>query len=116
MGENVNGPDLMVVGGLDAGENITSVYGYFDCFHLTLNHSGPCSICAEIKEHEETAEQKQFERDCKAVCGFCLEGLRVDYSISKEYWHHGPYDNSPDIGIRLCAADRLRRAWEERTP
>ena len=95
---------------------------YHPCEHLfplVEEESIPpknCPTCAEIKGREEPAHRKQFEEDCKAVCGFCLEGLRVDYSISKEYWHHGPYDNSPDIGIRLCAADRLRRAWEERTP
>ena len=66
-----------------------------------------CPVCIEI----QTASKKQFEEDCKAMCGNC-PGKSVELSQDGELWEH---DTNESYGPLQCFATPIRRAREERT-
>lgn len=72
-------------------------------------------VCfAHQLEHRQTidaANKKQFETDCKAMCGNC-PGESVELSQDGELWEH---DTNESYGPLQCFATPIRRAWEERT-
>lgn len=81
--EVMSEPDLMVSGGVDPGDKKTDVYGYFECHHLTLNHSGPCPTCAQITEKVALAVANETARMLAVTLSSSVVDIRVNIEESQ---------------------------------
>lgn len=69
------------------------------------------AVCLVVEVREQT-ELAQLEFCCRVRCGACRLGHRPRKSTAGD-WYHGIEDETEDSGLALCAANDLRKAYEE---